>query len=124
NTDKRQCEIGTWQKFQCELKGQFYPEFIKEEARANLQGLTQQGTVGEGVQKLSEAMTLAESVVKLGLEKYKLRSLKSEERGVCEKNHKEDVVNSNGNCDNGGYGKPRVGKKKSNGRRDNLKYFL
>ncbi|MBA0686570.1 hypothetical protein Goari_014168 [Gossypium aridum] len=20
NTDKRQCEIGTWQKFQCELK--------------------------------------------------------------------------------------------------------
>ncbi|MBA0667562.1 hypothetical protein Goklo_000629, partial [Gossypium klotzschianum] len=25
-TDKRQCEIGTWKKFQCELKGQFYVE--------------------------------------------------------------------------------------------------
>ncbi|MBA0802950.1 hypothetical protein Gohar_013209 [Gossypium harknessii] len=69
-------------------------------------------------------MTLAESVVKLGLGKDKLRSLKSEERGVCKKNHKEDVVDSNGNGDNGGNGKPRVGKKKFNGRRDNLKYFL
>ncbi|MFQ6634030.1 hypothetical protein Gotur_011566, partial [Gossypium turneri] len=47
NTDKRQCEIGTWQEFQCELKGQFYPNFIKEEARAKLQGLTQRGIVGE-----------------------------------------------------------------------------
>ncbi|MFQ6634028.1 hypothetical protein Gotur_011566 [Gossypium turneri] len=69
-------------------------------------------------------MTLAESVVKLGLGKDKLRSLKSEERGVCKKNHKEDVVDSNGNGDNGGNGKPRVGKKKFNGRMDNLKYFL
>ncbi|MBA0754946.1 hypothetical protein Gogos_020010, partial [Gossypium gossypioides] len=25
-TDKRQSEIGTWQKFQCKLKEQFYPE--------------------------------------------------------------------------------------------------
>ncbi|MFQ6637494.1 hypothetical protein Gotur_012638, partial [Gossypium turneri] len=32
-TDKKQGEIGTWQEFQCELKGQFYPEFAKEEAR-------------------------------------------------------------------------------------------
>ncbi|MBA0852323.1 hypothetical protein Goshw_003946, partial [Gossypium schwendimanii] len=24
-TDKRQGEIGTWQEFQCELNGQFYP---------------------------------------------------------------------------------------------------
>ncbi|KAK5839755.1 hypothetical protein PVK06_008592 [Gossypium arboreum] len=31
-TDKRQGEIGTWQEFQCELKGQFYPEFAEEEA--------------------------------------------------------------------------------------------
>ncbi|MFQ6634026.1 hypothetical protein Gotur_011566 [Gossypium turneri] len=131
NTDKRQCEIGTWQEFQCELKGQFYPNFIKEEARAKLQGLTQRGILWvkqeieqRGVQKLSKAMTLAESVVKLGLGKDKLRSLKSEERGVCKKNHKEDVVDSNGNGDNGGNGKPRVGKKKFNGRMDNLKYFL
>ncbi|MBA0874437.1 hypothetical protein Goshw_016760 [Gossypium schwendimanii] len=45
-TDKRQCEIGTWQKFQCELKGQFYLEFAEEEARAKLQGITQRGTWG------------------------------------------------------------------------------
>ncbi|MFQ6631682.1 hypothetical protein Gotur_009404, partial [Gossypium turneri] len=38
-TDKMQREIGTWQEFQCELKGQFYPEFIEEEARAKLQGI-------------------------------------------------------------------------------------
>ncbi|MBA0670568.1 hypothetical protein Goklo_024956, partial [Gossypium klotzschianum] len=25
-TYKRQCEIGTWKEFQCELKGQFYPK--------------------------------------------------------------------------------------------------
>ena len=48
-TDKRQGEIGTWQEFQCELKGQFYPEFAEEEARAKLQGITQRGTVGEYV---------------------------------------------------------------------------
>ncbi|MFQ6640639.1 hypothetical protein Gotur_014957 [Gossypium turneri] len=44
--DKRQDEIGTWQEFQCELKGQFYPEFSEEEARAKLQRITQKGTVG------------------------------------------------------------------------------
>ncbi|KAH1123114.1 hypothetical protein J1N35_006274 [Gossypium stocksii] len=36
STDKRQSEIRTWQEFQCELKGQFYPKFIEEEARAKL----------------------------------------------------------------------------------------
>ncbi|MBA0576163.1 hypothetical protein Golob_023959 [Gossypium lobatum] len=39
-TEKRQCEIETWQEFQCELKGQFYPKFTEEEARAKLQGIT------------------------------------------------------------------------------------
>ncbi|MBA0817716.1 hypothetical protein Gohar_021506 [Gossypium harknessii] len=34
--DKRQGKIGTWQEFQCELKGQFYLEFFEEEARAKL----------------------------------------------------------------------------------------
>ncbi|MBA0865920.1 hypothetical protein Goshw_016442 [Gossypium schwendimanii] len=99
-TYKRQSDIGTWQEFQCELKEQFYPEFIKEEARAKLQGITQRGIVGEynglkswvrheveqrGVQKLSEAMTIVESVVKLGLEKDKLRSSKSEERAYVKR---------------------------------------
>ncbi|MBA0734089.1 hypothetical protein Gogos_018037 [Gossypium gossypioides] len=51
-------------------------------------------------------MTVVESVVKLGLGKDKLGSFKSEERGVCEKDHKEDVVDGNGNDDNGGNGKP------------------
>ncbi|MFQ6636400.1 hypothetical protein Gotur_012715 [Gossypium turneri] len=59
-----------------------------------------------GVQKLSEAMTVAESMVKLGLGKDKLGSSKSEERGVREMDHKEDIVNGNGNGDNGGNGKP------------------
>ncbi|MFQ6626996.1 hypothetical protein Gotur_005528, partial [Gossypium turneri] len=150
-TDKRQGEIGTWQEFQYELKGQFYPKFIEEEARVKLQWIMQWGIVGEyvqefkelmlqvsnvieeeallafqkglkpwvrqemeqrGVQKLSEAMTVVESVVKLGLGKGKLGSSKSEERGVCEMDHKEDIVDGNGNGDNGGNGKPRVGKKK------------
>ncbi|KAK5843420.1 hypothetical protein PVK06_005877 [Gossypium arboreum] len=31
-TNKRQGEIETWQEFQCELKGHFYPEFPEEEA--------------------------------------------------------------------------------------------
>ncbi|MBA0730996.1 hypothetical protein Golax_004566, partial [Gossypium laxum] len=84
-TNKRQSEIGTWQEFQCELKEQFYPEFIKEEARAKLQGITQWDIVGEGVQKLSEAMTVVESVVKLGLEKDKLGSSKSEERAYVKR---------------------------------------
>ncbi|MFQ6648382.1 hypothetical protein Gotur_021362, partial [Gossypium turneri] len=59
-----------------------------------------------GVQKLSEAMTVAESVVKLGLGKNKLKSSKSEERDVCKKDHKEDI-DGNGIDDNGGNGKPR-----------------
>ncbi|KAK5802900.1 hypothetical protein PVK06_030529 [Gossypium arboreum] len=163
-TDKRQCEIGTWEKFQCELKGQFYPEFAEEEARAKLQGITQRGTVGEyvrefkelmlqvsnvtereamlafqeglkpwvrqeveqkGVQKLSEAMKVAVSVVKLGLGKDKLGSSKSEERGVCEEDHEEDTdEHGNDNGDNCGNGKPRVGKKKPKKKRDKLKCFL
>ncbi|KAK8263617.1 hypothetical protein V6Z12_D12G053800 [Gossypium hirsutum] len=162
-TDKRQGEIGTWQEFQYELKGQFYPEFAEEEARAKLQGITQRGTVGEyvrefkelmlqvsdvtdeeallafqkglkpwvrqeveqrGVQKLSEAMKVVESVGKLGLGKDKLGSSKSEERGVCEMDHKEDIVDGNGNGNNGGNGKPRVGKKKPKRKRDKLKCFL
>ncbi|MFQ6638653.1 hypothetical protein Gotur_015288 [Gossypium turneri] len=79
-----------------------------------------------GVQKLSETMTVIESVVKLGLGKDKLGSSKSEERGVCEMDHKEDIVdgNGNGNGDNGGNGKPRVGKKKPKRKKDKLKCFL
>ncbi|MFQ6631429.1 hypothetical protein Gotur_009423, partial [Gossypium turneri] len=149
-TDKRQGESGTWQEFQCDLKGQFYPKFTEKEARAKLQGIMQWCTVGKyarefnelmvqvsdvtekeallafqnglkpwvrqkmeqrGVQKLLEAMTVVESVVKLGLRKDKFGSSKLEERGVCEKDYKEDV-DGNGNDDNSGNGKSRVGKKK------------
>ncbi|MFQ6640800.1 hypothetical protein Gotur_014946, partial [Gossypium turneri] len=42
-------------------------------------------------------MMVVESVVKLG-------SSKSEERGICEMDHKEDIVDGNGNGDNGGNG--------------------
>ncbi|MBA0819043.1 hypothetical protein Gohar_021545, partial [Gossypium harknessii] len=77
-----------------------------------------------GVQKLSKAMTVVESVVKLGLGKYKLGSSKFKERGVCEKDHKKDVVNGNGNDDDSGNRKPRLGKKKPKRKRDKLKCFL
>ncbi|MBA0788602.1 hypothetical protein Gotri_027502 [Gossypium trilobum] len=69
-------------------------------------------------------MTVVESMVKLGLGKDKLGSSKSEERDVCEKYHKEDIVDGNGNDDNNGNGKPQVGKKKPNRKRDKLKCFL
>ncbi|MFQ6645025.1 hypothetical protein Gotur_019196 [Gossypium turneri] len=69
-------------------------------------------------------MTVVESVVKLGLGKDKLGSSKSEERGICEMDHKKDIVDGNGNGDNGGNGKPRVGKKKPKRKRDKLKRFL
>ncbi|MFQ6659951.1 hypothetical protein Gotur_028641 [Gossypium turneri] len=74
--------------------------------------------------ELSEAMTVAEFVVKLGLGKDKLGSFKSEERGVREMDHKEDIVDGNGNSDNGGNGKPRAGKKKPKRKKDKLKCFL
>ncbi|MBA0700301.1 hypothetical protein Goari_005607 [Gossypium aridum] len=48
----------------------------------------------------------------LGLGKDKLGSSKSEERGVCEKDHNEDVDGNNNN-DNSGNGKPRKCPKKS-----------
>ncbi|MFQ6670791.1 hypothetical protein Gotur_035563 [Gossypium turneri] len=76
------------------------------------------------VQKLSEAMTVVESMVKLGLGKNKLWSFKFEESSVCEMDHKEDILDGNGNGDNGGNGKPRVGKKKLKRKRDKLKCFL
>ncbi|MFQ6660868.1 hypothetical protein Gotur_029224 [Gossypium turneri] len=69
-------------------------------------------------------MTVVESVVKLGLGKDKLGSSKPKERGVCEMDHKEDIVDGNDNGDNGGNEKPRVGKKKPKRKRDKLKCFL
>ncbi|KAK5835089.1 hypothetical protein PVK06_010774 [Gossypium arboreum] len=68
-------------------------------------------------------MIVAESVVKLSLMKDKLESSKSEDRGVCEKDHKEDD-DGNGNSKNSGNGKPRVEKKKPNRKRDKLKCIL
>ncbi|MBA0871163.1 hypothetical protein Goshw_021946, partial [Gossypium schwendimanii] len=69
-------------------------------------------------------MTVVEFMVKLGLGKDKLGSSKLEERDICEKDHKEDVVDGNGNGDNSGNEKPRVGKKKPKRKRDKLKCFL
>ncbi|MBA0750840.1 hypothetical protein Gogos_002224 [Gossypium gossypioides] len=45
-----------WQEFQCELKGQFYPEFVEKEAPAKLQGITQRGTIAEYVREFKEFM--------------------------------------------------------------------
>ncbi|MBA0664090.1 hypothetical protein Goklo_004152 [Gossypium klotzschianum] len=69
-------------------------------------------------------MTVVEFMVKLGLGKDKLGYSKSEERGVCEKDHKEDIFNGNGNGNNRGNEKPRLGKKKPKRKRDKLKCFL
>ncbi|MBA0644026.1 hypothetical protein Goklo_028250 [Gossypium klotzschianum] len=41
-----------------------------------------------------------------------------------EKDHREDVVNGNGNNDDSGNGKPRVGKNKPKRKRDKLRCFL
>ncbi|MBA0775480.1 hypothetical protein Gotri_010624, partial [Gossypium trilobum] len=60
-----------------------------------------------GVQKLSKAMMVVESVVKLSLGKDKLGSSNFEEKCVCKRDHKEDVVDGNDNDDNGGNGKLR-----------------
>ncbi|MFQ6653582.1 hypothetical protein Gotur_024905 [Gossypium turneri] len=92
--------------------------------RNGLKPWVRQEVEQRGVQKLSEAITVVESVVKLGLGKDKLGSSKSKEKGVCEMDHKEDIVDGNGNGDNGGNGKPRVGKNKPNKKRDKLKCFL
>ncbi|KAH1128764.1 hypothetical protein J1N35_000142 [Gossypium stocksii] len=75
------------------------------------------------VQKLLETMTIAESMVKLGLRKYKLECSKSEENGIYEKDHKEDN-DGNSNDDNDGNRKPQVEKKKPNRKMDKLKLFL
>ncbi|KAH1113492.1 hypothetical protein J1N35_006870 [Gossypium stocksii] len=77
----------------------------------------------EGVQELLKAMTVAESVVKLNLGKDKLESSKSKEMGICEGNHKKNN-DSSGNGNDGGNGKPRVGKKKPNKKMGKLKFFL
>ncbi|MFQ6665857.1 hypothetical protein Gotur_032434 [Gossypium turneri] len=61
-TDKRQGEIGTWQEFQYELKGQFYPKFVEEEARVKLQGIMQRGTVGEYVREFKELILQVSNV--------------------------------------------------------------
>ncbi|KAK8307935.1 hypothetical protein V6Z11_D02G019900 [Gossypium hirsutum] len=103
-------------------------DVIDEEAllafQKGLKPWVRQEVEQKGVQKLSEAMTVVESVVKLGLGKDKLGSSKFDGRGVCEMDHKEDSVNGNGNGNNGGNGKPRVGKKKPKRKRDKLKCFL
>ncbi|MBA0754470.1 hypothetical protein Gogos_022388 [Gossypium gossypioides] len=51
-------------------------------------------------------MTVVESVLKLGLGKDMLGSSKSKERGICEKDDKQDVVDGNDNGDNSGNAKP------------------
>ncbi|KAK5839586.1 hypothetical protein PVK06_008391 [Gossypium arboreum] len=94
-----------------------YLEFAEEEAQVKLQEITQWGTMGESHDG-SEIHGQAWS------KKDKLGSSKSEERGLCKKDHKEYVFDGNGNGDNGSKGKPRVGKKKPNRKGDKLKCFL
>ncbi|MBA0879105.1 hypothetical protein Goshw_015940, partial [Gossypium schwendimanii] len=96
-------KVNTASMFLTEIALLWWRDVTEEEALlAFLNGLkpwVRQEVEQRGVQKLSEAMTVVESVVKLGLGKDKLGS-------------------SNGN------GKPRVGKKKPKRKRDKLKCFL
>ncbi|MBA0669966.1 hypothetical protein Goklo_024190 [Gossypium klotzschianum] len=71
--------------------------------RNGLKSWVKQEVEQRGVQKLLEAMTVVESMVKLGLGKDKLGSFKSEKRGVCKKDHKEDI-DGNSNSDNSSLG--------------------
>ncbi|MBA0626562.1 hypothetical protein Godav_004216 [Gossypium davidsonii] len=48
--------IGTLNEFKRELKKQFYPQYVKMEARAKLRRLMQQGTVRKYVWAFSELM--------------------------------------------------------------------
>ncbi|KAK8292831.1 hypothetical protein V6Z11_D06G146200 [Gossypium hirsutum] len=48
--------IGTWEKFQGELKKQFYLQHAEKEARAKLHRLTQQCTIRDYVREFSELM--------------------------------------------------------------------
>ncbi|MBA0878336.1 hypothetical protein Goshw_023888 [Gossypium schwendimanii] len=52
---------------------------------ANATGHSEEEVEQRGVQKLLEAMMVAESVIKLGLGKDKLGSSKSKEKGICER---------------------------------------
>ncbi|MBA0671702.1 hypothetical protein Goklo_029267, partial [Gossypium klotzschianum] len=67
-----------------------------------IEAVGQTGGGIRGVQKLSEAITVVEPVVKLGLRKDKLGSSKFEEMSVCEMGHNEDIADGNGNGDDGG----------------------
>ncbi|KAK5842325.1 hypothetical protein PVK06_004664 [Gossypium arboreum] len=102
-----------------------WKEQSKDYVKMSLNSTMDKEVEQRGVQKLSKAMTVAVSMVKLGLGKDKLGSSKSEERGVCERNHKEDTDEyGNGNGNNSGNGKPRVRKEKPKRKRDKLKCFL
>ncbi|MBA0671342.1 hypothetical protein Goklo_029699, partial [Gossypium klotzschianum] len=108
---------------------------IKKEARAKLQGITHQGTVGEYVREFKELMLQVSEVTEEealltfqnGLKPWVRQEV--EKRGVQKlskamTDHKKDIVDGNSNDDNGGNGKLRVWKKKSKRKRDKLKCFL
>ncbi|MBA0610857.1 hypothetical protein Godav_011627 [Gossypium davidsonii] len=69
---------------------------------------------------LSKAITIAKSVIKLGLRKGKLKSSKSKKRGVSEGNHKEDD-NGGGNDNDGGIIEQTISPRSLVQARENLK---
>ncbi|MBA0873399.1 hypothetical protein Goshw_001647 [Gossypium schwendimanii] len=71
--------IGTSEEFQRKLKKQFYPQYIKNEARAKLYRLTQQGTVQKYVRVFT--MAKANSFVELGPRKDKFKSSNPNKKG-------------------------------------------
>ncbi|KAG8474262.1 hypothetical protein CXB51_033921 [Gossypium anomalum] len=83
STDVRRggTEIETWKEFQYEFKAQFYPEYAEDEAWAKLRRFSRQGTAKQelqrrGVQVLTKAMSIAESLAKFGGKKESHESSK------------------------------------------------
>ncbi|KAG8502294.1 hypothetical protein CXB51_002075 [Gossypium anomalum] len=140
STDVRRggTEIGTWEEFQKEFKAQFYLEYAENEARAKLQRLTQRGTISDlsekeaffsftnglkpwakqelqhrGVQELTNAMMVAESLVELVPRRDKFDSSKPNGRGnggYHEEGGEGHSYYGNGSGNDSDNGKPRNGK--------------
>ena len=53
---KGTCSISTWDEFKADLKLQFYPENVEDEARGKLRRLTQKGSIRDYVKEFSELL--------------------------------------------------------------------
>ncbi|KAK8264107.1 hypothetical protein V6Z12_D12G086400 [Gossypium hirsutum] len=127
STDVRRggTKTGTWEKFRCEFKAQFYPEYAEDEARVKLRPLAQQGTVREYVPEFNELMLQISDMDKKeaffsfmdGLKPWAKQEL--QRRGVQELTKAMSVAESlaefGGKKDNANSSKPRFNQKGNSG---------